>query len=84
MVAHIAAYDGAEKSILFRRAEGGLKHEETKLARAGEIISLEEDSIHAVTAEGMRPSLAIHVYMGPLMAERVEEVGLWSICFVRI
>lgn len=64
----IAAYDGAESSILYERSEGGLKEIGNVTAKSGEVILLPEDAIHAVTAEGDRPSDAIHVYFGPLMS----------------
>ena len=64
---HIAVYSGGEKNIFFRSIDNELKHEATKVVRPGEVLSLGSDCIHAVTAEGDASSLALHVYMGPLM-----------------
>ncbi len=65
--AHIATYAGGEKNILFHRRDGRLRHQATKIVRTGEVLTLGEDCIHAVTADGDQPSLALHIYMGPLM-----------------
>lgn len=62
----IACYAGAETSFVFARTGDGLERTGTVTARAGEIIELPEDAIHKVTAEGDRPSEAVHVYFGPL------------------
>ncbi len=64
---HIAGYSGREKSILFKRRNDQLKFEGTEIVGSGEVLSLDDKCIHAVTAEGDVPSLALHVYMGPLM-----------------
>lgn len=64
---HIAVYSGGEKNILFRPQNGELTHESTTVVKPGEVLSLDETCIHAVTADGDSPSLALHVYMGPLM-----------------
>ncbi|MGR3709159.1 MAG: hypothetical protein ACU0A9_06925 [Alterinioella nitratireducens] len=64
----IAGYAGGETSALYRRGPGGLEHIETVTARAGDVITLDRDAIHTVTTEGGAPSLAIHVYLGPLTA----------------
>ena len=64
---HIASYSGGEKNILFRPVNDQLRHEKTTVVRPGVVLSLASDCIHAVTAEGDAPSLALHVYMGPLM-----------------
>ena len=64
---HIAGYSGGEKNILFKIEDGKLLHDETEVVQPGQVLTLGEDAVHAVSAEGTRPSLAIHVYMGPLM-----------------
>ena len=63
----IAAYAGEEKSFLYTPGQNGLHHIGDISASAGEVILLEKDAIHAVTAAGDTPSEAIHVYLGPLM-----------------
>lgn len=63
---HIGTVTGAEKSLLFKRIDGELIEIDEVMASAGEVISLAPDAIHAVTADGETPSLALHVYMGPL------------------
>jgi predicted metal-dependent enzyme (double-stranded beta helix superfamily) len=62
----IACYSGAEKSLLYARNGEVLQQTGTVIAKEGEIIELPEDAIHKVTAEGTRPSEALHVYFGPL------------------
>ena len=62
----IACYSGAETSFVYDRAGDGLRQTGTVTARAGEIMDLPGDAIHMVTAEGDRPSQAVHVYFGPL------------------
>lgn len=64
---HIATYAGGEKNILFQRRDGRLQFQATKIVRPGDVLTLDEDCIHAVTADGDQPSLALHIYMGPLM-----------------
>lgn len=64
---HIAGYSGGEKNILYRTEAGELKHDNTVVVTPGEVLTLDKDAVHAVSAEGDEPSLALHVYMGPLM-----------------
>ncbi len=66
MTAHIGVFSGAEKNILFRREEGNLRHAATRAVHPGEVFSIGPDGVHAVTADGDRPSQALHVYLGPL------------------
>jgi predicted metal-dependent enzyme (double-stranded beta helix superfamily) len=63
----IACYAGEEKSVLFQSTDAGLDHIGDLSAHAGDVILLDQDAIHAVTANSDRPSEAIHVYLGPLM-----------------
>ncbi len=67
MDVHIGVVSGGEKNIMFRREGGSLKHVSTKVVNPGEVLSLGADGIHAVTADGGKPSHALHVYLGPLM-----------------
>ena len=64
---HIAGYSGGEKNILFKIDDGELKHDSTVVVEPGQVLTLDKDAVHAVSAEGDAPSLALHVYMGPLM-----------------
>lgn len=64
----IGAYAGCETSILFDRSGDEMTERGRISARAGEVIALDKDAVHAVIAEGTTPSEAIHVYMGPLTA----------------
>ncbi len=64
---HIGAYAGGEKNIVFTQSGDRLVHDFTHVVKPGEVLSLDRDCIHAVTAEGDVRSLALHVYMGPLM-----------------
>jgi predicted metal-dependent enzyme (double-stranded beta helix superfamily) len=63
----IAGYSGVERSILYQRTDQGLVEKGTVDARAGEVIELGQNAIHAVRAAEGVPSYAIHVYLGPLM-----------------
>ncbi|NKB53512.1 MAG: hypothetical protein GKR97_15040 [Rhizobiaceae bacterium] len=67
MDVHIGVFRGAENNILFRRDAGELKKAKNKIVGRGEVFSLGADGIHSVTADGSEPSLALHVYIGPLM-----------------
>ena len=67
MNVHIGVMQGGEKNILYRREAGTLKHIKTKTVTPGEVFSLGTDGIHAVTADGVEPSYALHIYEGPLM-----------------
>ena len=67
MDVHIGVFRGTEKNILFKRKEGALEPSKSKAVKAGQVFSMGADGIHAVTADGDEPSLALHVYLGPLM-----------------
>ena len=67
MHAHIGVFSGGEKNILFQQEATGLRHIATKVVEPGEVFSIGADGIHAVTADGSKPSHALHVYLGPLM-----------------
>ncbi|MBU2981585.1 hypothetical protein KO498_07120 [Lentibacter algarum] len=70
MNAHIAVYRGCEVEVLFHRKDigeaDGLRHAKNRAVNAGEVLTLGPDVVHAVTAEGTAPCLAIHIYQGPL------------------
>ncbi|MEP3199117.1 MAG: hypothetical protein ABJO57_14670 [Lentilitoribacter sp.] len=66
MEVHIGAVTGFEKNIMFEKNGNSLEHTETKIVSPGEILSIHEDAIHAVSARGEKHSHALHVYMGPL------------------
>ncbi len=68
MSVHIAVYRGAEVEVLYKREPDRLKHGGNKVISAGEVASLGPDAIHAISAEGLGQSHAIHVYEGPLTA----------------
>lgn len=74
---HIAVYAGGEKNILFQVKDGKLEHTSTTVVGPGEVLSLDDSCIHAVTAEGGAPSDALHVYMGPLMKLK-RDLFDWS------
>lgn len=67
MAVHIAVYQGAELELLYQRDSDRLVHTRNELVSAGNVVNLDSDAIHAVTAEGSTQSHAIHVYEGPLM-----------------
>ena len=66
MPVHIAVYRGAEVEVLYKREQSALRHGGNLEVRAGEVITLGPEAIHAVTAEGESQSHAIHIYEGPL------------------
>lgn len=63
----IAVVGGVERNILYHRRHGELFEAAEKEVRAGDILSLGPEAVHAVTAGTEQPSLALHVYLGPLM-----------------
>ncbi len=67
MVVHIAGYSGVELSYRYQVESGELSFKDKIAVGQGEVITLESNTIHAVTAQGDKPSYALHVYMGPLM-----------------
>lgn len=66
MTAHLAVYRGTEVEVLFNRDETGLSHSRNVNVESGEVVTLDSDIIHAVTADGKTRSHAIHIYEGPL------------------
>ena len=66
MPVHIGVYRGAEVEVLYKREPGHLRHGGNKIVKAGDVVSLGADAIHAITADDDGQSHAIHVYMGPL------------------
>lgn len=66
MEVHIGVVSGQEKNIMFRQEDGALKHLESVVVNSGEILSIDADALHAVTASGEKHSHALHVYLGPL------------------
>ena len=67
----IGVYDGAEINRFYLREPDRLLHKSTRRVAAGEVIALKPDGIHSVEAADGRPSLGIHVYLGPLT--RIER-----------
>jgi len=67
MIVHIAAYSGIELSYIYQVESGGLSLKDEIAVCQGEVVTLESNTIHAVTTQGDEPSYALHVYMGPLM-----------------
>jgi len=67
MVVHIAAYSGIELSYIYQVELGKLLLKDEISVYPGELVTLESNTIHAVTTQGDEPSYALHVYMGPLM-----------------
>ncbi len=66
MTVHIAVYQGNEVEVLYHRGQGYLRHAQNRVVSEGEVLSLGSDAVHAVTAEGIGQSHAIHIYEGPL------------------
>jgi len=66
MGVHIAVYRGAEVEVLYKLEPGKLCHSGNRLIKAGDVVRLDQDAVHAVTAEGRDQSHAIHIYEGPL------------------
>jgi len=66
MGVHVAVYRGVEVEVLYMREPGKLNHSGNQLVGTGDVVYLDDDAVHAVTAEGENQSHAIHVYEGPL------------------
>lgn len=64
---HIAGFAGVERNLLFRRQGGVVQPDRIVDVGPGDVISLTPGDVHAVWADGGRPSYALHVYLGPLM-----------------
>jgi len=67
----IGVFDGAEVNHFYQREPGRLAHKSTRRVAAGDVIALKPDGIHSVQAADGRPSLGVHVYLGPLT--RIER-----------
>jgi len=66
MTVHIAVYSGCEVEVIYCRERDSLVWENNTSISEGQVVSLEPDIVHAVTAEGDRQSHALHIYEGPL------------------
>jgi len=66
MTVHIAVYSGCEVEVIYRREKDALAWEKNTLICEGQVMKLEPDVVHAVTAEGDGLSHALHIYEGPL------------------
>lgn len=66
MGVQIAVYRGTEVEVLYKRALGKLRHGGNTLVKAGDVVRLGPEAIHAITSDGSEQSIAIHVYEGPL------------------
>ena len=66
MGVHIAVYRGTEVEVLYKRAPGKLRYGGNTLVKAGEVVRLGPEAIHAITSDGSEQSIALHVYEGPL------------------
>ena len=66
MGVHVAVYRGTEVEVLYKRLPGSLQHSGNSAVGTGDVVYLDEDVIHGVTADGDGQSHAIHVYEGPL------------------
>jgi len=67
----IGVFDGAEINHFYLREPGRLARKSARRVAAGDVIALKPDGIHSVQAADGRPSLGIHVYLGPLT--RIER-----------
>lgn len=52
--------------MFYKREPGKLRHSGNSLVETGDVVRLDHDAVHAVTADGDAQSHAIHVYEGPL------------------
>jgi predicted metal-dependent enzyme (double-stranded beta helix superfamily) len=68
MPVHIAVYRGTEVEVLYKREKNQLKFGGNKHISACEVASLGTEAIHAITADGLEQSHAIHIYEGALTA----------------
>ncbi len=67
MWAVIGTYDGQENNTFYRRVGKGLEETGRKDLKTGDVIVLDENTIHAIANPLDRVSCAIHVYGGDLL-----------------
>lgn len=66
MSATIAVYDGIERNDFFVKDDDRLSASHQVELNAGDVIQIAPDEIHGVGCNSVRPSCAIHVYLGKL------------------
>ncbi len=62
----IGVFDGAEDQRFFVKVPSGLRELTGRSIATGEVMSLGRKTIHAISAPGLQPSRAVHVYLGRL------------------
>ena len=87
MWAVVGMYGGQEDNVFYRRSGDGLQQVNGRELRAGEVLVMGEDAIHAVSNTRREYAVAIHVYGGDFFdtprsewdpetfAERPRDVG---------
>lgn len=66
LAAIIGVYHGVERNRLFRKGDGCLIPGGELVLRAGQTHIFGPDDVHAVQALDGKPSLGLHIYLGPL------------------
>lgn len=66
MVAMIGVFEGCEEQRFWARRDDGIVATTGRLLEAGEVITLGERAIHAISAPAHAPARAIHVYLGDI------------------
>jgi predicted metal-dependent enzyme (double-stranded beta helix superfamily) len=73
MWAAIGMYGGQEDNSFFRRAPAGLEAAGGRALRAGEVLVLGDDAIHAVANSRRDFAVALHVYGGDFFSVERSE-----------
>jgi len=66
MVAMIGVFEGCEEQRFWTRTDTGIEAATGRLLEAGEIVTLGERAIHAISAPDHAPARAVHVYLGDI------------------
>lgn len=75
MWAVIGVYDGEEQNVFFTPTDQGLEETGGRLLRVGDVMVLDERTIHAISNPLDRKSYAIHVYGGDIVTR--EGRSIW-------
>lgn len=66
MTAMIGVFEGCEEQRFWARTDHGVEQAAGRLLEPGEVITLGERAIHAISSPAHAPARAIHVYLGDI------------------
>jgi len=64
MIAMIGVFEGCEEQRFWARTDDGIEQAAGRMLETGEVVTLGERAIHAISAPAHAPARAIHVYLG--------------------